>query len=79
MGLFRDIIDGLNSLANLKQADAEQVKAKTQNQKVKNTKKENRELKKALSRSNRIGIISILIAIAGIAVAVYFVYYPVHH
>jgi len=79
MGLFRDIIDGMNSLANLKKADAEQIKAKIQNQKAKNTKKENRELKKALSKSNRIGIISILIAIAGIVVAVYFVYNPVRH
>lgn len=79
MGIFRDFIDGVNSLANYKKADVEQIKAQTQNDKLKKARRENRELKKAISRSNLIGIIGIIIAIAGIAIGLFFVYFPIHH
>lgn len=79
MGFFRDIIDGINSLANYKKSDAEQTKAKTDKEKLKNLRQQNRELKKALSRNQTIGIIGIVIAIAGIVIGIFLAYYPIHH
>ena len=62
MGLWNDIASALNSLANYKKADAEQIKAKTDKDKMKNLRKQNKELKKALSRNQKIGIaISIIV------------------
>ena len=77
MGLFDDIINGINALANFKKADAEQIKAKTQKDKMKNLKKENKVLKKALSKNTKIGIIGIVVSIAGISITVFFIYFPI--
>lgn len=79
MGLFRDIIDGINSLANYKKADADQIKAKTDKDKMKILRKQNRELKKHLSKHQMISLIGILIGVIGIMITVYFVYFPIHH
>ena len=79
MGIIDDITKIMNSVANFKKADAEQIKAKTQKDKMKNLKTENKKLKKALSRNQTIGIIGILISIAGIAIGVFFVYFPIHN
>ncbi len=79
MGFFNDIADAINSLANYKKADAEQIKAKTQKDKMKKLTKENKTLKKALSRNQIIGIVSILVGIAGIAITVFFIYFPIHN
>lgn len=77
MGLFRDIIDGINSLANYKKADAEQIKAKTQKDKIKQLRKENRELKTALSRNQLVGFIGIGVTIVAIFIGYFLiVYFP---
>ena len=79
MGLFDDIVNGINALANFKKADAEQIKAKTQKDKMKRIAKENRELKKAFSKNLRVGIAGILVTIAGVFIGYYLlVYFPIH-
>ena len=79
MGFFDDIINGLNALTNLKKADAEQTKARTQKSKTRRMAKENREYKKVISRNKTIGIVGILVTIAGVFIGYYLlVYFPIH-
>ena len=78
MGFFEDIINGGNSWANLKKADAEQIKAKNQQSKVRKINRENRELKKNLSRNNKIGIISIIVGVLSVIIGITFWYFPTH-
>ena len=70
MGIIDDIIKGLDSLTNYKKADAEQTRAKTDKEKMKNLRKQNKELKKSLSKNQTIGIITVIIAIVGIIITI---------
>jgi len=80
MGFLNDFINTINALANFKKADAEQTKAKTQKDRMKKLAKENKELKKALSRNQMIGIISIFVTIASVFIGYYLlVYFPIHN
>ena len=79
MGLFDDIVNGLNAWANLKKADAEQIKAKTQQKKVRKLRNENRILKKNLTKNNKIGIIGIGLSVLGVVVAIILAYFPVQN
>ena len=76
MGFFDDIINGVNALANLKKADAEQIKAKNQQRKVRKINRENIKLKKNLSRNNKIGIIGIIVGVLSVIIAITFWYFP---
>lgn len=78
MGFFDNIINGVNAWANLKKADAEQIKAKNHQRKVRKINRENRELKKNLSRNNKIGIISIVVGVLSVIIAITFWYFPTH-
>ncbi len=78
MGLFDDIVNGLNAWANLKKADAEQNKAKTQQKKVRKLRNENRILKKNLTKNNKIGIIGIGLSVL-VVVAIILAYFPVQN
>ena len=78
MGFFDDIINGVNALANLKKADAEQTKAKNQQSRVRKINRENKKLKKNLSRNNKIGIIGIVICVLGVIISITFWYFPTH-
>jgi len=71
MGFWDDIVNVLNSAANYKKADAEQIKAKIQKDKMKNLRKENRQLKNALSGNQLIGIFGIVATV----ICVFVVYY----
>jgi len=78
MGLLNDIINAFNSLANLQKAQAEKIKAQTQKDKMRRMAKENKELKKALSRNQTIGIIAILVTITTVFIGYYLlVYFPI--
>ncbi len=80
MGLLNDIANALNSLANLQKVQVEKTKAQTQKNKMKRITKENRELKKALSRNQIIGIATIFITIASAFIGYYLlVYFPIHN
>ena len=76
MGFFDDIINGVNAWANLKKADAEQIKAKNQQRKVRKINRENIKLKKNLSRNNKIGIIGIIVGVLSVIIAITFWYFP---
>ena len=77
MGLLNDIINALNSLTNLQKAQAEKIKAQTQKDKMKRIARENKELKKAISRNQIIGIIAISVTIATVFIGYYLlVYFP---
>ncbi len=80
MGLLNDIANALNSLANLQKVQVEKTKAQTQKDKMKRIAKENRELKKALSRNQIIGIATIFITITSAFIGYYLlVYFPIHN
>ena len=80
MGLLNDITNALNSLANLQKVQVEKTKAQTQKDKMRRIAKENRELKKALSRNQRIGIATIFITIASAFIGYYLlVYFPIQN
>jgi len=80
MGLLNDIANALNSLANLQKVQVEKTKAQTQKGKMKKLAKENRELKKALSKNQIIGIVGIFVTIATAFIGYYFlVYFPIHN
>ena len=79
MGLLNDIANAINSLTNLQKVQVENTKAQTQKNKIRRITKENKELKKDLSRNQRIGIVSILIGIVSIIITVFFVYFPIHN
>ena len=79
MGFWDDFANVLNSVANYKKADAEQIKAKTQKDKMKNLRKQNRELKKAISKGQKMGIIGIIATFASVFIGYYLlVYFPIH-
>lgn len=79
MGLLNDIANALNSLANLKKAQVEETKVQTQKSKMRRMAKENRELKKALSRNQRIGIATIIITIGSAFIGYYLlVFFPIN-
>jgi len=78
MGLLNDFANFFNSLTNLQKAQVEKIKAQTQKDKMKRMAKENRELKKALSRNQMIGITAIFITIATAFIGYYLlVYFPI--
>jgi cell division protein FtsL len=77
MGFFDDIINGVNAWANLKKADAEQIKAKNQQSKVRKINRENRKLKKTLSKNNKLGIIGITVTILSVIMGIIFWYFPI--
>ena len=80
MGIIDDFTKILNAVSNYKNSDAEQIKAKTDNNKMKNLRKQNRELKKAISKGYKIGIIGIIATFASIFIGYYlFVYFPIHN
>jgi len=58
--LLNDIANALNSLANLQKVQVEKTKVKTQKANIRRVTKENKELKKALSRNQIIGIVGII-------------------
>jgi len=79
MGLLNDIANALNSLANYQKAQVEKTKVQTQKDKMKRMAKENKELKKALSRNQIIGIAGIFFTIASVFISYYLlVYFPIH-
>ena len=77
MGFFDDIINGVNAWANLKKADAEQIKAKNQQSKLRKINRENRKLKKTLSKNNKLGIIGITVTILSVIMGIIFWYFPI--
>lgn len=80
MGLLNDIANAINSLANLKKVQVEETKAQTQKAKMRRMAKENRELKKALSRNQIIGIATIFITIGSAFIGYYLlVYFPIRN
>ncbi len=80
MGLLNDITNALNSLTNFQKVQVEKTKAQTQKAKMKRMAKENKELKKALSRNQTIGIITIFITIASAFIGYYLlVYFPINN
>lgn len=79
MGLLNDIANTINSLANLQKVQVEKTKAKTQKDKMKRIAKENRELKKALSRNQIIGIAGLFLTVISVFIGYYLlVYFPIH-
>jgi len=80
MGLLNDIANALNSLANLQKVQVEKTKAQTQKDKMKRIAKENKELKKAISRNQIIGIATIFVTIATAFIGYYLlVYFPIYN
>jgi len=77
MGLLNDIANTFNSLTNLQKVQVEKIKAQTQKDKMKRMAKENRELKKALSRNQIIGIVAIFVTIATAFIGYLLVYFPI--
>ena len=78
--LLNDITNVLNSFANLQKVQVEKTKVKTQKAKMRRMVKENKELKKALSRNQRIGIVGILATIASVFIGYYLlVYFPIQN
>lgn len=78
MGLLNDIADALNSLANLKKVQVEETKAQTQKARMRRMAKENRELKKTLSKNQIIGIAGIFVTIVTAFIGILFlVYFPI--
>jgi len=80
MGFLDDVAKTFNSLANLQKSQTEKIKAQTKKDKMKRITKENRELKKALSRNQIIGITGIFVTIATAFIGVLFlVYFPINN
>lgn len=79
MGIFDDLIKGVNALADFKKADAEQIKANNQKNKMRKINRENKKLKKTLSRNNKIGIIGISITVFSIITGLIFWYFPIRN
>jgi len=77
MDLLNDITNFLNSLANLQKVQVEKTKAQTQKAKMRRMTKENKELKKALSRNQIIGIVAIFVTIATAFIGYLLVYFPI--
>lgn len=79
MGIFDDVIKGISTITDYKKADAEQIKAKNQKTKMRKINRENRELKKTLSRNNKISIIGISVTGLGVILGVIFWYFPIYN
>ena len=79
MGLLNDIANAINSLANLQKVQVEKTKAQTQKDKMKRMAKENKELKKALSRNQKIGIAGIFVTIATAFIGSILVYFSINN
>ena len=80
MGLLNDIANAFNSLANLQKSQTEKIKAQTKKDKMKRITKENKELKKALSRNKIIGIAGIFVTITSVFIGYFlFVYFPINN
>ena len=80
MGFLDDVAKTFNSLANLQKSQTEKIKAQTKKDKMKRITKENRELKKALSRNQIIGITGIFVTIAVAFISMLFlVYFPINN
>ena len=80
MGLLNDIANAFNSFANFQKSQTEKIKAQTKKDKMKRMAKENKELKKALSRNQIIGIASIFVTFASVFIGYYLlVYFPIHN
>ena len=78
MGLLNDIAKAFNSLANFQKSQTEKIKAQTHREKMKRIVKENKELKKALSRNQIIGIAGIIVTITVMFIGYYlFIYFPI--
>jgi cell division protein FtsL len=79
MGIFDDIIKGINTITEYKKADAEQIKVRNQKNKIRKINRENKELKKTLSKSNKVSIIGITVTVLGVIVGIIFWYYPIYN
>jgi len=80
MGFLSDFAYFFNSIANLQKAEAEKTRAQTQKNKMRRMAKENRALKKSLSRNQIIGVSTIIITIASAFIGYYLlVYFPIHN
>ncbi len=80
MGFLDDVVKTFNSLANLQKSQTEKIKAQTKKDKMKRITKENKELKKALSRNQIIGITGIFVTIAVAFISILFVvYFPINN
>ena len=71
MGLLNDVANAFNSLANFQKSQTEKIKAQTKKDKMKRMAKENKQLKKALSRNQIIGIAGIFITITSVFIGYY--------
>jgi|GEM_PF-3930338 len=79
MGLLNDITNFINSLGNYEKIQVEKTKAQAKKDKMKKLARENRELKKALSKGQMIGIAGIVVTFASIFIGYYlFAYFPIH-
>jgi len=80
MGFLDDIAKTFNSLANLQKSQTEKIKAQTKKDKMKRIAKENKELKKALSRNKIIGIVGIFVTITSVFIGYsLLVYFPINN
>jgi len=80
MGFLEDIAKAFNSLANLQKSQTEKIKAQTKKDKMKKITKENKELKKALSRNKIIGIAGIFVTITSVFTGYFLlVYFPINN
>ena len=80
MGFLDDIAKTFNSLANLQKSQTEKIKAQTKKDKMKRITKENKELKKALSRNKIIGIAGIVVTIITVFIGYsLLVYFPINN
>jgi len=80
MGIWDDAIRGINALANLRKSEAEKLKAQTKKANNSKLRKENKDLKKALSTNSKIGIIGIFTTIAGIFIGYLLcAYFPIQN
>jgi len=80
MGFLDDIAKTFNSLANLQKSQTEKIKAQTKKDKMKRITKENKELKKALSRNKIIGIAGIVVTITSVFIGYsLLVYFPINN
>ncbi len=80
MGFLDDIAKTFNSLANLQKSQTEKIKAQTKKDRMKRITKENKELKKALSRNKIIGIVGIFVTITSVFIGYsLLVYFPINN
>jgi len=84
MGFWDDIAKGLKSVTDYNKSETEKIKA--QNKKVNNKRlaKENRELKKAISKGHKIGMasigVTIVVAVAAVIIGyMLLVYFPIQN